>query len=89
MLRITDSVEAKVIRLNTSNKNMEDMEKRINERINLGLNGLETKVLSESHTRMTDLETKITGQIISLESKVEVLLRLLQSMTSNGSANMD
>lgn len=86
MLRITNSVEAKVIRLNTNNKNMEDMETRINDRINSGLERLEAKVLSESEARMENLEMKITGQIASLESKVEVLLQLLQSMASNGTS---
>ncbi|KAF5329683.1 hypothetical protein D9619_008943 [Psilocybe cf. subviscida] len=89
MLRITDSVDAKVIRLNTNNKNMEDMETRINERNNIGLERLEAKVLNETEARMADLETKITGQITSLESKVEVLLQLLQSIASNGTGRKD
>ncbi|KAF5318870.1 hypothetical protein D9619_010940 [Psilocybe cf. subviscida] len=80
LMRINDSVEAKAVKQRSQDKQLGDMETRINN----GLRDLEHRIDTQHEERMSALEQKLDGRIASLETKIDSLMSLMHQVLQAG-----
>lgn len=79
LMRISNSVEEKTVKLRSQDKELNDMETRISK----GLRALE----EYSEDRINALEEKLTSRLGVLESKMESLMSLMQQVLEQKQTN--